>query len=72
MNTAVPVDLRMYAALQKLKGIIKLTQDAQGKVIAVRDQAKGIADVMREARKPLIDLLPTKRPRSRAHLKVVK
>jgi hypothetical protein len=67
-----PTDIRMYKALQKLKGVVKFTQDSTGKVREVGVRAAGIAEAMRKAREPIVSLLQKPAQKSRAHLKVVK
>lgn len=43
-----PTDIRLYNALQKLKGFTKLIVEADGKMKVVRDQAKAVAEAQRK------------------------
>jgi hypothetical protein len=65
------IDLRLYNALQKLKGFTKTAQEAEKKLLPVKQQAATIAEAMRNARQPLVKYLKST-PKSRAHLKVIK
>jgi hypothetical protein len=70
------IDSRLFAALQKLKGVVKLTQDAEGKLKYVKENADKIIDTQQKIREsfPLHSRANVSAPAQRklCHLQLVK
>lgn len=67
-------DSRLYLGVQKLKGFVKLCQDAEGKLQYVKTQAGEIAETQKKLRESIPNgaKVSAPAPRQRGHLTLVK